>query len=435
MSTRLSLLLLAFVFFSFSHSARAQAYEPGFLVRGNGDTLRGEIENGFWVEPPEFIRFRTAADAPGQLFQPRQLRAVSFTGGRYFRFGAFPIDHAAETQLGKLPRSNFSYVVIDSLLAEVLIEGPASLLRVALPGTVHFLVSAPGQPLLELSERQYLRKGENGAWFVADGNNYKNQLVLYFGPCSAASAAVQAAPFTAAGLAAVVQAYNLTCTPSQQPGRSWLQRAAPRRRLSFQGGVLVGARYNRVENSSGFAGGPCVDCQVRPFAGLYAELFQPSRTSAVYGELSLSNFKGQQMSYLGYGPMGPLYSALDYRSLLGTARLGVRFFFPLPHENQFLAGIGYEYNRLLNPRFTSNGAAVPAGPDQELTYAQPTVLPNLALGWRTGRTTLNADGQLYHSSNYDDFFAGMLGTNFAVRLSYRLGGNPDATPVRPARTN
>ena len=30
-----------------SFNALAQAYEPGLLVRANGDTLRGEIENGF----------------------------------------------------------------------------------------------------------------------------------------------------------------------------------------------------------------------------------------------------------------------------------------------------------------------------------------------------------------------------------------------------
>jgi hypothetical protein len=427
------LLLLTVCFFSCLQSF-AQAYEPGLLVRSTGDTLRGEIENEFWVEPPTFIRFRSAAGQPSQLFQPRQLRAVRFTEGRYFRFGVLPINHAAQTRLENLPRGNYSQVMMDSVLAEVLVEGPATLLRVALPGAVHYLVAAPNQPVLELSERKYLRQSETGGWSVTDGNNYQSQLLLYFSTCPAASAAGQTAPYTAAGLAAVVQAYNSTCSPAHQPGQNWVKQAAPRRRLSFQGGVLAGVRYNRVETMSGRSTGACVDCLVRPFGGLYAELFQPSRTSAVYGELSVSNFRSQLLTYVGFSPTtGPQYSALDYQALLGTARLGIRFFFPLPHENQFIVGIGYELNRVLTPRLVSNGAPLVIEPNTKLLFAEPTVLPNLTLGWRTGRTTLSADAQIYRSSDYDEFVGNILGSNYAVRLSasYRLGRNPDAAPARP----
>lgn len=58
--------LLSFLpfFLLFSFRSFAQTYEPGLLVRSNGDTLRGEIENGFWVEPPTFIHFRSGAASP-----------------------------------------------------------------------------------------------------------------------------------------------------------------------------------------------------------------------------------------------------------------------------------------------------------------------------------------------------------------------------------
>lgn len=101
MPLRFLCFLPAFLFFTLG--AHAQAYEPGLLVKSNGDTVRGQVENRFWTEPPAFIRFRvTPASAP-QQFQPRQLRAVSFSSGRYFRFEVLPIDHAAETRPSYLP--------------------------------------------------------------------------------------------------------------------------------------------------------------------------------------------------------------------------------------------------------------------------------------------------------------------------------------------
>ena len=413
----------------------AQAYEPGLLVRSNGDTLRGEIENGFWVEPPPFVRFRSAPSSPSQRFEPRQLRAVSFNGGRYFRYKILPLDLAAETRLDHLPRGLYAHIETDSLLAEVLVEGPATLLRVALPGGIHYVLRTPDQPQLELSKRRYLRLANNGVWAVAKGNNYKNQPAIYFSKCPTAGTAAQSVDFTADGLAAVVQAYNQACSPTRQPGRSWVQQAVPRRRVSFQGGLLAGMRYNSIESPSAPSLGHCVDCQVYPLAGLYAELLQPSRTSAVYGELSLSTYQGQNNLYLGHTATGiPLYSSFDYRAWLGTARLGIRYFFSLPHEQQWLLGFGFELNKSMKPTFTDPAAAVYQQAEKDLAFPAPVLLPNFGLGWRSRRITLAIDGQLYQENGQNSFFSNILGTNFVLRtgFSYRLGRNPDQAKMRLA---
>ena len=57
----LLLLLTASLFGSLQ--TRAQAFEPGLLMRSNDDTRRGGIENGFWTEPPAFIRYRSAPNS------------------------------------------------------------------------------------------------------------------------------------------------------------------------------------------------------------------------------------------------------------------------------------------------------------------------------------------------------------------------------------
>jgi hypothetical protein len=419
-------------------SALAQSFEPGFIVRANGDTLRGEVENDFWVAAPTFIRFRPTVTSPTELLQPRQLRAVSFTGGRYFRYEALPLDHAAETRLNNLAYGNYVDIKVDSVLAEVLLTGPIELLRVVMPGATHYAFIRPGQPVLSLSERQYLRKAATGAWQITDGNNYHGQLELYFGDCPAAVAAAQSAPFTAPGLAAVAQAYAASCAPSMPPVRSWLALAQPRRRAAFQGGVLAGARYHLLESASYVLAGEHTDGQLHPFGGLYAELLQPSRTTAIYGELTLSTFRNKGALDIYDTTTGQSsYTPFSYQAVLGTARIGIRYLSPLAHDRQFIFGLGFERNIVWGftpPAATSNTTPFPGRADRSgATYADPTLLPNITLGWRQQRFTATLDGQLYASSGNDSWFIRLfLGSNMALRLglSYRLGHNPDLARAR-----
>ncbi|MDO7884927.1 hypothetical protein [Hymenobacter cheonanensis] len=437
---RLALLFLLSWLFLGPGPALAQSFEPGLLVRASGDTLRGEVENGFWVTPPEFIRFRATAASPIELLQPRQLRAVSFTGGRYFRYEALPIDHAAETHLSDLIEGNIFSVQVDSLLAEVLLTGPIELRRVVRPGAVHYLLRRPGQPWLSLSERQYLRRSATGSLQIVDGNNYHGQLELYFGGCPAAVAAARAAPFTAPGLAAVAQAYAAGCAaPGAAPVRSWLALAQPRRRAAFQAGVLGGVRYHLLESAAYQLAGEHTDGQLHPFGGFYAELLQPSRTTAIYGELSLSGFQNKGVVRTYNSTTGEAsYTTFSYQAMLGTARLGIRYLMPLAHDQQFVLGLGLERNVVWGftspPAATANVSAYPSQTDRSAdTYADPTLLPNLTLGWRQRRLTATLDAQLYVSSGEKSWLTGMfLGSNLAARfgLSYRLGRHPDQARAR-----
>ncbi|RZK16502.1 MAG: hypothetical protein EOO56_19800 [Hymenobacter sp.] len=428
----MTLRLVFFLFLSFflvGYRAQAQVYEAGWLVRTTGDTLRGELENGFWQEAPTFVRYRPAASGASQLFQARQLRAFGFGGGRHFRHEFLLLDQAAETRLQELPRGSHIDLRADSVLAEVLLTGPAELLRVVLPGAAHYEVRRPDQPPLRLSERKYLLENKSGGtWSMVDGNNYRNQLALYFADCPAASQAAGTAAFTAQGLSKVVQAYATACSPARQPARNW---AAPakRRWSAFQGGVLAGVRYNRLPSLSGDAE-DCNDCGLHPFGGFYAELLQPSRTTAFYGELSFSNFRNRETHGTGFSPTGSLlYETLSYQAMLGTARIGVRFLPPLPHDQQLVLGLGFEYNKVLG---LPSSARIYYD-NINKAYAHPTLLPNLTLGWRRQRLTLLLDGQLYRRNDDGLEISNLFFTaNYALRLgaSFRLGRSPDRVAQR-----
>ena len=406
----------------------AQTYEPGLLVRSKGDTLRGEMET-FGAEPPAFIRYRHTPDSPSELFQPRQLRVVRFANGRSFRYEALPIDHAAETAPERLPRGNTANIQTDSLLAEVLVEGTVTLLRVVRPGSTHYLLRQVGQPWLELSERRYLWQAPDGKLVAVDGNTYQGQLAQYFRECPSAVQSAQSAPYTAERLAVVVQTYNKLCGPGQLASASLAKPSRPRQPILLQGGVLAGARYNRISSISLPLTGTCTDCQPHPFGGLYLELMHATRATALYGELILSTFRGKVAQDAG---STSTFSSFDYQAWLGTARLGLRFFLPLTHEQQFLFNFGYELNSVWHPTVTVTAGA-PVIQKDELSYASPSLFPNLGVGWRSKQLTISLDGQLYTDVNDNNSIGDFFGNNYALRLGvgYQLNRH-SAAATAPA---
>lgn len=422
----------------FASQAIAQTYEPGWVVRSGGDTLRGEVENAFWNEPPTYIRYRAGAGSASQLFQPRQLRAVQ-VGGRYFRLEALPIDYAASTNLSKVQKYTGPEVRTDSLLCEVLLDGPLTLWRVALPASTHFLLRRPGQPVLDLAERKQLRRDPSGATVLAEGNNYRSQLVLYFGDCPAAAQAAEVAPFTAAGLGAVAQAYYATCAPEPMPAQSWLKQAGQRSPLALQGGLTAGLRYTDTESGTDLIPETqsCADCRPQPYAGLYADAFSAGRRLAVFGELTVGSYRSRVFGASGYGGTSPLpatqYFVVTYKGLLASARLGLRYFFPLPHEQQWFIGASYELHKSFRPVVLANTGVPVTLPAEDYYFSRPSLLPALGVGWRSAHLTVGLDAQLYPGDDVAAFIKS-FGTKFSARLglSYRLGRlREGAMPVRP----
>jgi hypothetical protein len=408
-------LLLTSSFVMYCLQCHGQAYEPGLLVCANGDTLRGEIENGHWEQPPTFIRFRAAPDSASRLFKPRQLRRVSFAKGRQFSFEALPIDHSAETRPDRLVLGLHPDVRTDSLLAEVLVEGPASLLRVVRISATHYLVRRPGQPVLDLAERLYLHTGRYGALERVNGNNYRAQLGLFFGDCPAASRAAAPAAFTPPELAAVVQAFNESCASGGAPGRNWLAQATARRGTAVYVGAMVGARHFLVESD-------LVSRLAWPTGGLYGELLLPNRTIGLYADFNLGLLSGKGTTQTGNTPTNPsqpTYSDYTYRTWRGMARLGAHGYFPLPHEQQFFVSFGFALDLYMGHSLTT--VSGPPVPSTVLNTSNEVLLPlpYVGVGWRQRRVSVSAEA-LFYDQVYD----------LRLGVGYRLTRNPDAVKAK-----
>ncbi|MDO7850018.1 hypothetical protein [Hymenobacter convexus] len=275
--------------------AHGQGFERGLVVTTAGDTLRGEIENRFWQAPPENVVFRPAPQASRRTFDKAQLRAFRLEKGRYFRAEVVPLDRAARSRtaslLGKLEFDQRP----ELLLAEVLVEGPVTLLQAVVDDVTHYFVQRPGQPFLELTERKYL-VDKNGQALVVDANNYKSQLTIYFGECPAAVAAAGKASFLAKDLIAVAQAFARNCSATQQAA-STTAVLKPPHFIAFNGGLLAGGSYNRLSFDNPKAGieSPLfndlrLDGKWHPSMGLYLDVLLPARRWMVHTELTYSTY-------------------------------------------------------------------------------------------------------------------------------------------------
>jgi hypothetical protein len=293
----------------------------------------------------------------------------------------------------------------------------------------HYFVRRPGQPYLELSERKYLAFVD-GRQRIKDANNYASQLTVYFGDCPAAIAAAETAPFTAKGLAGVVQAFSMQCTESKQAGTDFTTLVRPQRPFAYNWGVLAGAGYNELTlEPQEFVGEELplldnlnLDGRVHPHLGMYVDVLLPGRRWAGHGELALTTF-GRRGTF-------PLAQGAGSYTWYGTtlnARLGARYLLQQRLTQEFFLGSGFNFNVTTSyesreqfgtgsSRLTSGNVRVPT---EAAFFGAPRLIPApyLEAGLRRGRVTVSLDAGLTGRLRYED----PLAVDFAFRSSTTTG--------------
>ena len=445
--------LLIPLFFFCIQLAKAQSFEPGYVVLAQGDTLRGEVENAFWSDPPDKVRFRPTVSAPPTTYTSQQLSSVALQSGRLLRREALPLDRSAQVQLSRLTHGLQHQQRLDSVLADVLVIGPATLLEVKLDDVKHFLVRRETQPYIELAERLYL-SGENK---IVDGNNYHNQLLLYFNDCPAAVAVSAKTPFTTAGIISVVQEYNRQCSNTKQAGQEWESSEKARSKVALQVGPILGVRYNSLrlhrQNPIGVEtatlDGVNLYGKLRGQVGFYADAVLPGRRIALHTALLYSRY-GNTTKIAGPGGVGT-EGTVDSRGSVATLYIGLRRLYVLEHY-QLVAGAGLEvpyywenaytirYNLYGNrPSFTSFYAGFA---QSWVPYVEGGIKRNRMtislLARRYGKeiiqddlvvraVTLSADGTSSYTERYN--YTGRT-WSVALALAYQLNTNTDKRAER-----
>lgn len=401
-----------------------QTIEPGYLVLSSGDTLRGEVENSFWEEPPTNVRFRATSTAPLATYSDIQLRGIGLNSGRLLRLELLPIDRSAETAVSRLPNNPTGHQKPEQVLADVLVLGPATLLAVTLNNVHHYFVRREEQPYMEMTERLYLGS-RKGSMTITDANNYKAQLALYFGDCAAATQQAGKAAFTADDLKKVVQAYNQYCSATRQTGQELQGSKNSGSKVAIRTGGVLGVRYNSVAFTGVSSSGPDftganADGNVHPLGGGYLDIVNTGRRLALHSALLVSQYGSRQAANVGSGTQAGRYR---WRGTLASAQLGVRGFLPIGTKTQLLLGIGYEATTAWN----TTSELVVAG---RKTFFLPDLRGTIGYveaGFAHSRLGFTLHTSTFNSPRYAGY--SVSAWSLSAVLSYRLSADTDKRAV------
>jgi hypothetical protein len=377
--------------------AQAQVFRPGWVLLAQGDTLHGQVEDVAWEDAPTQVRFRQSAGEAIQAYAPADVRAFRLVGGRFFRYETLPLDRTAQTALHALSYSRERNQHPEAFLAEVLVDGPASLLQTSVNSVQHYFVRREGHPVLELAARNYLQQ-KDGRQLIMSDNKYQAELLQYFGDCPAAVQAIGS--FKAAALVGVVQAYNRQCATPPHAGTEY-QPQRHRSGFGYALGVVAGGRYGSCQLQDAGAAttlaGANLDGVVHPVAGAYIDVLTPGRHGALHvaGLLTRIGRRGALAI-----PGNTFVVQVDNQVDILEIRLGGRYFWADTRRGQrFFVGTGLtvagtlgEYQpSLVYYDANQQRLAQDYVPD---AYPHSALLPYLEAGVQHGRLTLALDGRI-----------------------------------------
>ncbi|QJX46225.1 hypothetical protein HMJ29_04430 [Hymenobacter taeanensis] len=403
-------------------AAQAQQFEPGYLVRQAGDTLRGTIENEFWEDAPRELRFRSQPTAAIMNVSTRSLRGFGLSSGRQWRAQVLSYDAAAESRRTYVQRdAPRTRMVTDTLLTELLLDGPLSLTVAFRSTSPHYFVQRAGQAPLELVNRVYSRTNADGREILSQVNNFREQLRLYLQPeCPAVAQRWNQLRFEAASLRTFLVAYKTECLGlpalKPEPGAQPAVTGAGKMRLEV--GVLAGASFvnshfskpsyittdvnypgpganlEDVNLEQAYLSGAQLERGVRPVAGAYLDALFPGRRFALHLEGQVRRRSQYTAAFSTNQATYPTKTYTVGARTLPSVALGFRLFRPVG-LGQVVAGAGLalQYNSSLPSRVDFPDASQREFRGLRLPDARVLVnsnsqfAPYAELGYRRGRLT------------------------------------------------
>lgn len=279
-------------------------------------------------------------------------------------------------------------------MADVLATSSVSLLAVSLNGNQHFFLRRAGQPWLELAGRNYLVFGRGPA-HVADANNYKGQLSLYFIDCPLLTRQLEGLPYTVEAIRHVVDVYNRGCSePATVPETP---RRDTRPTASVRMGLLFGLQFNslllRSNEPVGALDGVDIDGRPHVQGGGYVDLLSPGRRGSLHVGLQASGV-GQRQPVSFAASSASNAGTFEWHGALVALQVGLRHHVALADNTQLFLGAGYEFNTFWNltSKLIYDGQV---GPFASRFYGTP--LPYVEVGLLHDRMALSVNGRLYGS--------------------------------------
>ena len=183
--SRLLHTLLVISVFSVSTAFGQGKWKSGYVIKKNGDTLKGSIAYIEKLRTPTAVVYRQEKGAPKQRFLPSEISEFVVhmpLQDLYFKSFSADID-ISEYDVTRIDNIAAAKLVNHRFFAQLLVEGPRSLYtyKDTIVGRKHYLIEYPEGILTDLiSKRYYLDESRT---MIASNDEYKKQLEKFFAPC------------------------------------------------------------------------------------------------------------------------------------------------------------------------------------------------------------------------------------------------------------
>jgi len=211
-------------------------FEPGYIVRETGDTVRGSIAFSRKQSNPKAIAFRENPASKVIELTPKAITGFGLTNELYI---------SAVVQIDRTPYNErnllFAHAVeltTDTVFLQALTTGSKSLLKLAdTNGKTHFIIQ-DGKKFTTLAYKEYLQT-VNGGNKLVKVETYKEQLRLYLQDCPNIGEQIQTTSYHDRHLADLFAGYY-SCNGAK-PG--FVKKAD---RFRLDAGLLLGGSGTRV---------------------------------------------------------------------------------------------------------------------------------------------------------------------------------------------
>ncbi|RTQ50153.1 PorT family protein [Hymenobacter gummosus] len=175
-------------------------FRPGYVLPTEGDTLRGQLDFRGERRNSRLCRFRPAEGGAVTDYRPEQLRGYGVAGGaQYQTISVKVLRQISATETDSLPQT---------LFAEALVLGPASLLYLHDPGdAARFFLRMGQQPAQELLQRSEDVR-VNGQTLRRKTDEFRRTLAASMKDCYAVQPELTQVQLTHNSLIKVVRLYN-----------------------------------------------------------------------------------------------------------------------------------------------------------------------------------------------------------------------------------
>ncbi len=215
-------------------------YLPGFVIKNNGDTLKGFVDYRNWGVNPDKIDFRSTVNSGSTTFNPTEVKGFSVKDEIYLS-GIVEVENTPVEEI-RLDYDSKPNISVETVFLQTLFKGVKGLYYYRNNnGRENFYVNKDGGFELLVYKKYLVRQGTTSS--IRERNDFIGQLILYFVDCPAIRTKIESTSYAQRALIKIFQDYY-KCT-SAEVG---FQRE--RERVHLEIGALAGSSFTKLEFSS-----------------------------------------------------------------------------------------------------------------------------------------------------------------------------------------